>query len=64
MKIGIKIREERVKNGLSQRLLAKKSGISNTYLSDIEVGRTLPSVSTLLKISKSLGKDISIFLKE
>lgn len=63
MEIGAKIREERVKRGLSQRILAKQSGISNTYLSDIEVGRTLPSVNTLLKISKALEKDIGTFLK-
>lgn len=64
MEIGAKIREERLKMGVSQRRLAKQSGISNTYLSDIEVGRTLPSVNTLLKISKALEKDISTFLKE
>ncbi len=62
MEIGTKIREERIKKGLSQRVLARQAGISNTYLSDIEVGRTLPSVNTLLKISKALGKDISTFL--
>jgi transcriptional regulator with XRE-family HTH domain len=64
MEIGSKIREARIKMGISQRRLAKQLGISNTYLSDIEVGRTLPSVNTLLKISKALDKDISIFLKE
>lgn len=64
MEIGAKIRKERIEKGLSQRLLAQKSRISNTYLSDIELGRTLPSVKTLQKISHALETDIIVFLKE
>lgn len=60
--IGEKIKRERLKNRLKQYELAKKVGISNTYLSDIEVGRTSPSLKTLDKIAKSLGVDIKIFL--
>jgi transcriptional regulator with XRE-family HTH domain len=63
MDIGTKIRRERIKKGLSQRHLAKQIGISNTYLSDIEVGRTLPSIRTLLKISKELETDINTLCK-
>ncbi|WP_243156336.1 helix-turn-helix transcriptional regulator [Clostridium sp. C8-1-8] len=60
--IGEKIKCERLKKSLKQYELAKKVGISNTYLSDIEVGRTSPSLKTLEKISKALEVDIKRFL--
>nr|WP_242954264.1 helix-turn-helix transcriptional regulator [Clostridium puniceum] len=35
--------------------------MSNTYLSDIEVARTKPSLKVLEKIAKALEVDIKIF---
>ena len=63
MGISGKIREERLKRNLKQYQLANKANISNTYLSDIETGRTTPSLKTLKKIAKALDVDCSIFLK-
>ncbi len=63
MGISRKIREERLKGNLKQYQLANKANISNTYLSDIETGRTTPSLKTLKKIAKALDVDCSIFLK-
>lgn len=60
--IGEKIKCERLKKSLKQYELAKKAGISNTFLSDIEVGRTSPSLKTLDKIAKALEIDIKTFL--
>lgn len=60
--IGEKIKKERLKKGLKQYKLANEAGISNTYLSDVEVGRTIPSIKTLDKISKVLKIDIKTFL--
>ncbi|PKK39822.1 hypothetical protein ABB02_00876 [Clostridiaceae bacterium JG1575] len=60
--IGRKIRAERLARGLSQRDLATLSRISNTYLSDIEVERTNPSLRTLEKIAKALDLDIKKLL--
>lgn len=65
MGIGAKIKSLRKKKGLKQIELAKMAGISNTYLSDIEKGRTEPSIKTLTKIANALGVEIdwNIFLK-
>ena len=63
MGISRKIREERLKRNFKQYQLANKANISNTYLSDIETGRTTPSLKTLKKIAKALDVDCSIFLK-
>jgi transcriptional regulator with XRE-family HTH domain len=54
MDIGIKIREERKKRRIQQQVLAEKSGISQTTLSQIENGKQVPTIDTLKKISKIL----------
>ena len=59
--IGEKIKCERLKKSLKQYELAKKAEISNTYLSDIEVARTKPSLKVLEKIAKALEVDIKEF---
>lgn len=56
--IGANIRKVRMEKNVSQRKLAQQAGISNTYLSDIEVGRTNPSLKTLLKLAEALSIDI------
>lgn len=61
--IGEKVKCERLKKRLKQYELAEKAGISNTYLSDIEVGRTTPSIKTLRKIAEVLGIDYIDLLK-
>ena len=55
--LGLKIKEKRLNLGLTQRTLAKKINLSHTYISDIEVGRTIPPASTLNKILYVLEGD-------
>ena len=55
--IGANIKQIRLMKRISQRKLADLAGISNTYLSDIEVGRTNPSLKTLLKLAAALELD-------
>ncbi len=56
--IGANIKQIRLMKRISQRKLADLAGISNTYLSDIEVGRTNPSLKTLLKLAAALELDV------
>lgn len=57
--IGSKIREARLKNGLTQKDLALRSGTSRSYISKIENGRSDLELSTLEKIVESgLGKKL------
>jgi transcriptional regulator with XRE-family HTH domain len=63
MKIGRNIREIRRNKRIRQIDLAESSGISNTYLSDIENGRTTPSLKALIRIAASLDIDIAELLK-
>ena len=61
---GFQVRKLRREKGLSQKQLAEMINISNSYLCDIEVGRTNPSVATLLKIADILKVDISAFVSK
>ncbi|MPZ60807.1 MAG: cupin domain-containing protein [Propionibacteriales bacterium] len=56
--IGERIREERARRGVTVRGLARDIGVSASLISQIETGRSQPSVSTLYAITTAL--DISI----
>jgi len=47
---------------MKQSELAKRAGISISYLCEIEKSRTVPSIKTLLKIAKALEVECSELL--
>jgi transcriptional regulator with XRE-family HTH domain len=53
--IGGRLREERIRQAISQRVLAERLGLSPSLISQIERGRSKPSVSTLYAIVTELG---------
>jgi transcriptional regulator with XRE-family HTH domain len=56
--LGERIREERVARGVSLRTLAAEVGVSASMISQIENGKSQPSVSTLYAITSALGVSI------
>lgn len=50
----VNLKEERLKRKWTQKETANKIGISRSYYSDIENGRSLPSGKTLFKINNVL----------
>ena len=56
---GASIKFLRLKKGLSQRELAKRSGLDVTYISGIERGVRNPSLKSLESVAKGLGCSIS-----
>lgn len=56
------LKAKREKMGLSQYKLAKKLGITQTFLSEIERGRKNPSLEQFFKICEAL--DIRVFPEE
>ncbi|WP_274364768.1 helix-turn-helix domain-containing protein [Paenibacillus thermotolerans] len=62
--IGTKIRKLRRELGLTVDELAKKTGLSQSMVSQIENGLTNPSLDTLWKISHCLGVPVFSFFKE
>lgn len=58
--IPITIRALRQSNNMRLKDLAEKSGLSVSYISDIEVGRTLPSLETLDNLLTCLGTTLTL----
>jgi transcriptional regulator with XRE-family HTH domain len=60
--IGTRLREERERQRISQRELARRLGLSASLISQIESGQSKPSVSTLYGIVTELGVSVdSVF---
>jgi len=56
MNFGEKLRQLRIKKGLTQQQLAEKLGYkTNSYISDVESGHFIPSKEKLKRIAKALG---------
>jgi transcriptional regulator with XRE-family HTH domain len=53
--IGHRIRQERLRRSIGLRELARRVGVSPSLISQIELGRATPSVSTLYSIVQELG---------
>lgn len=53
-RFGDALRRERTKKGRTLRNLARACGLSPAFLSDIELGRRFPSLTSLGKINKVL----------
>ena len=54
-KVGPRLREERERRGISLRELARRVGVSPSLVSQIELDRVNPSVSTLYSLVTELG---------
>lgn len=57
-KVGLNIRLERIKKGLSQEGLADISGIARSTMGIVERGEQSPSIQTLAKVANALHVDI------
>ncbi|MDE6139298.1 MAG: helix-turn-helix domain-containing protein [Candidatus Gastranaerophilales bacterium] len=57
-KVGLNIRLERIKKGLSQEGLADISGIARSTMGIVERGEQSPSIQTLAKVANALNIDI------
>lgn len=56
------IKEKREQLGISQKELAERAKISQSFLCDIEQGRCKPSIDTAIKIAQVLDvADIKFF---
>lgn len=54
-KFGERVRELRIKKGLSQEELAELSGLHRTYISSLELGKRNVSLINIFALSKALG---------
>src|SRR6201999_3605211 len=54
-KVGVRLRQERERRGISLRELARRVGVSPSLVSQIELDRVNPSVSTLSALVTEFG---------
>ena len=54
---GLKVKALRQEKGLSYQQLAEKTGMSLSYLHDIETGKKFPKADKILALAKSLSVD-------
>ena len=64
MQIGSKIKELRIKNGLTQEELADRCELTKGFISQVERDNTSPSIATLMDILQSLGTNLRDFFNE
>lgn len=63
IEIGNRIRQLRVKKGLSQEKLAELSELNTSYIGQIERGEKNPSVDTVYSIASALDVDLTELFK-
>ncbi len=64
MNIGEKIKQLRIKNGLTQEELANRCELSKGFISQLERDLTSPSIATLMDMLESLGTDLKNFFND
>jgi transcriptional regulator with XRE-family HTH domain len=57
--LGAAIRRKRIILGISQRELAKRSGLHRTYISDLERGARNPSIQSIEKLAHALQVSVA-----
>lgn len=62
--IGIKLQQLRKQRGYSLRILARKTGLSHSFICDIEHGRCNPSIENLRVIANALEVRPEFFLTD
>jgi len=63
-KFGEKVREERLKQGLSQEELASRAGVHRTYIGMIERAEKNITLENIEKVAKALKITLSDFFKD
>lgn len=62
--VGRNIKSVRSEKNMTLEQVANQTGFSVEYLKDLEAGKVIPPVGTLLQIARAMGIDSGYFLKE
>ena len=63
VKVGSRIKQLRIQNGLSQEKLALIAFVDRTYLASVESGKRNISIINLEKIANALNVSLAIFFQ-
>ena len=62
--IGPRIKAVRLQKGLKLKDVARETGLSISFISQVENNNTSPSLSSLIKLAHFLGADAGLFLED
>lgn len=60
MDLAVQIKNVRTQQKLSQRAFAKKVGLSQSTIANIELGKAAPNIDTMLEIARKNDKELKI----
>ena len=63
VKLGKNMKRIRISKGLTQGDIFRSLGVSRGFISNIESGKTNPTLSTIAKLAKALGVSVDKLLK-
>ncbi|GKX68648.1 XRE family transcriptional regulator [Inconstantimicrobium mannanitabidum] len=58
-RVGEKIKDARIKANITQKILAKKLGVAEKYINDVELGRKIINESFIQKVEKALNVSLN-----
>ncbi|HEX7880791.1 MAG TPA: XRE family transcriptional regulator [Candidatus Eisenbacteria bacterium] len=61
--LGRRIREARQLRGMTLKEMDESAGLSATHISEIERGKTSPTIGALIRIAAALGREASFFVE-
>jgi len=62
-KLGQNLKRIRIKEGVSQEYIARALGIDRAFISNIENGKTNPTLATIARLAKVIKVSVSELLK-
>jgi transcriptional regulator with XRE-family HTH domain len=62
-KLGANLKRIRIKKGITQGDIVRKLGMPKSFVSNIENGKTNPTLATIAKLAKALGVPIEDLIK-
>ncbi|MCB9815830.1 helix-turn-helix transcriptional regulator [Candidatus Nomurabacteria bacterium] len=62
-KLGNNLKRIRTEKGISQGDIARELEVSRSFISNIENGKTNPTLSTISKLAKTVGVSVSELTK-
>lgn len=58
--LGLVLRESRMRSGLTQRELAARLGVNQSYVAEIEMGKPTKAIERLLDFARETGVSVYI----
>lgn len=63
IKLGENLKKIRIMKGITQTEIAKKLDVNRSFVSNIENGKTNPTLSTITNLAEALGVTVNELLK-